>query len=66
MIIKSPTPGNWTWELMPEAEEYPAPVLHDAPSTRRSTVLGPDGEPITVDVPRRAMGFDLRPTGKRG
>ena len=35
-------------------------TLHDRPSERMSVILGPDGEPFRVPVPRMAIGFDLR------
>jgi len=61
MIDKKPTPGNWTeWsEKAFEGQNSPAPYLHDAPPNRTTQVLGPDGNPVRVDVPRRAIGFDL-------
>ena len=61
MINKTPT--GWTWHLEdnlgPSIEVIPA--LHDRPAARVSALLGPDGEPLLVPYPRRAIGFDLRP-----
>ncbi len=62
MIDKQPSPGNWTEYLMdayagPEAER---PSLSYRPSYRVSALLGPDGEPLLVPIPRVAIGFDLR------
>jgi hypothetical protein len=34
------------------------------PSHRVSELLGPDGEPLLVPFPRRAIGFDLRKRAK--
>ena len=68
MIDKTPTPGSWTDDIIePYDERFDvSPALHDTPSQRQSTVLGVDGEPMWIDVPRRALGFDLRPKGERG
>lgn len=67
MIDKKPTPGDYTdWVMEPYQDSgiYSAPMLHDTPPARKSSVLGPDGNPMMVDVPRRRIGFDL--TRKEG
>jgi hypothetical protein len=63
MIDKQPAPGDLTdWLMEPyEARDTPSPMLHDATPARVSSVLGPDGEPVMVDTPRRRMGFVLTP-----
>jgi hypothetical protein len=64
---KKPSPINWTdWCMEPyEGDTLPAPVLHDEPPHRQSSVLGADGDPMTISMPRRAIGFDLRPRQNR-
>lgn len=62
MIDKRPTPGDYTDFVM---EPYAdgggsAPMLHETIPARVSEVLGPDGNPVMVDLPRRKIGFDLR------
>lgn len=62
MIHRTPTPGDWSEDLVagydyPEAPEI---TIFDRPSERVSALLGPDGEPLMVQFPRRAIGFDLR------
>lgn len=61
MIDKRPTPGDLSeWMMEPyEGDSSPAPMLHEAVPSRASQVLGPDGEPVKVAVPRRKIGFDL-------
>ena len=61
MIDKKPTPGDLThWVMEPyEADSGPVPTLHEQNPARVSSVLGPDGSPVTVAVPRRKLGFDL-------
>lgn len=62
MIDKRPSPGDltdWVMEPYEPADAAPNPVLHDEYPFRHSAVLGADGEPLMVAVPRRAIGFDL-------
>ena len=61
MIDKMPTPGDMTDYLM---EPYSggngaSPMTFDRPSERVSALLGPDGEPLLVGIPRVRLGFDL-------
>jgi len=61
MIDKKPSPHDWTDGVM---EPYRGggvitPMLHESIPSRASQVLGPDGEPVRVAVPRRKIGFDL-------
>jgi hypothetical protein len=62
MYDKTPCPGNWTdyYDDFYSGVDTPAPLLHDAPPSRVTQVLGPDGKPVRVDTPRRVLGFDLR------
>lgn len=62
MYDKTPCPGNWTdhYDDVYSGGNSTAPMLHDVPPARITQVLGPDGNPVRVDVPRRAIGFDLR------
>lgn len=66
MIDKTPTPGDMTeWLMEPyEADHCPRPMLHDVPPVRSTGVLGPDGEEVSCDVPRRRMGFVLPHEGE--
>lgn len=67
MIDKRPTPGDMTqWVMEPYDRHVPdiCPTLHEEVPARRSSVLGPDGEPLMVGVPRPVIGFDLRPRRK--
>jgi len=66
MIDKRPTPGDLSDELIFPYDDRQecVPIIHDTPARRQSTILGPDGEPMWIDTPRRALGFDLRPTSK--
>lgn len=61
MIVKTPSLGDWTEEICEpfEADHSPRPTLHDTPPVRRTGVLGPDGEEVSVDIPRRRIGFVL-------
>lgn len=65
MVDNQPTPGNWTCDLMDQfdTEVNICPVLTEPIPSRPSEVLGPDGEPVSVDLPRRVIGFDLRARG---
>ena len=66
MIDKKPTPGNWT-DLSEEAysgDGLYAQMVHDVPPVRTSSILGPDGNPMQLDIPRRKIGFDLRRKAK--
>lgn len=60
MIDKKP--GDWSDELMDGIDERAKVhvTLYDREPSRKSAVLGPDGKPVTVDLPRRRIGFDLR------
>ena len=66
MIDKQPSFGNWTWDVEMPYEDRNAnagPVtLHDTPPVRQSCVLGPDGNPVLIDIPRRKIGFALTPS----
>lgn len=57
------TPHDWSYDLQPDENQAPAfvPMLHEPLPERSSCVLGPDGEPVTIAVPRYRMGFDLTP-----
>lgn len=60
--------SNWDWSLLDipnDMGECASPAVLDRPHERVSELLGPDGEPLLVAYPRRAIGFDLRPQ-KRG
>lgn len=61
MIDVKPTPGNWTdFSLQPYKEiQVNAPVLYDLVPAWKSKVLGPDGNPVMIPVPRNKLGFDL-------
>ena len=61
VIDVKPSSINYTdWLEEPyRANHTIAPTLHDTPPVRQSQVLGPDGEPVSVDMPRRRIGFDL-------
>jgi len=59
MINKTPT--GWTIDLeeMLGPEIGGEPLVHDREPSRQSSVLGPDGNPVSVPIPRQKMGFDL-------
>ncbi|MGK7753761.1 hypothetical protein [Roseovarius sp. C03] len=64
MIDRRPVPGNFTEHLEEDcglsgAPQAPSPTLLDTPPERKTGVLGPDGEPVSRDVPRRRLGFIL-------
>ena len=67
MIDRKPSPCDWSDPLLRpySGANTPAPYLHDRPSARVSSLLGPDGEPLLVPIPRRAIGFDLRARSDR-
>lgn len=68
MIDKRPAPGDLSdWVMTPYEDRSGdiQPAIFDRPSERVSALLGPDGEPLLVGIPRRAIGFDLRPSEKR-
>ena len=61
MIDRKPTPGDWTDSVM---EPYCgssgiSPMLNEPIPARVSEVLGPDGNPVLISVPRHRLGFDL-------
>lgn len=62
MIIRTPMIGDWSTDLDDgyDYQDTPEITVHDRPSERISALLGPDGEPLLVPIPRRAVGFDLR------
>lgn len=61
MIIRTST--GWHEELTDALgpEIAVEPLLFDREPSRLSQVLGPDGEPVKIDLPRRRAGFDLAP-----
>jgi hypothetical protein len=64
MIDKKPVYGDLTggWMMGPySGENAPAPTLTESIPSRPTEVLGPNGEKVHVAIPRRAVGFDLRP-----
>ena len=64
MIDKQPVDGDLTdgWMMSPySGENPPAPTLSETVPSRPTEVLGPDGNKVHVAIPRRAIGFDLRP-----
>ena len=44
-------------------QSYMTYEVFDMPHERVSALLGPDGETLMVQYPRRAIGFDLRQKG---
>lgn len=71
MIDRRPTPGNYTHLIEDDVglnnlPYNPTPNLHDVPPVRQSSVLGPDGNPLMVDVPRQRIGFVLPHQKRRG
>lgn len=54
------TQNEFYWPVLDHPAACPEPMLHDRPSERVSELLGMDGEPLLVPIPRHAMGFDLR------
>jgi hypothetical protein len=68
MIDKHPAQGNWTeWVEEQYGDTFAnagGVMLHDTPPVRTSCLLDLNGNPLTVDVPRRRLGFDLRPSTK--
>lgn len=60
MIWISPALGNWTDDIVePARDGYIATQVSEAEPSRPSSLLGPDGEPLRVDLPRGRMGFVL-------
>ncbi len=59
MIDKKPGDSLHEWPSYWDGWQS-EPQIDHRPSERISALLGPDGEPLMVPIPRRAMGFDLR------
>lgn len=59
--------SNVDWSLFDIGFDEPLQSIgvFDRPHERVSALLGPDGEPLMVQYPRRAIGFDLTPRGKK-
>lgn len=57
------TQAGHYWPELENLEPCPQPQLWHRPSERISELLGPDGEPLTVQYPRNRIGFDLTPKG---
>lgn len=64
MIDRRPVPGDltdWYDDVISASPMHEPPQLTDTWPERKSSVLGPDGEPVRYNVPRRKIGFNLRP-----
>ena len=64
MIFRTTMPGNWTDELEPYYEYAAAFTVSETTPHRYSAILGLDGEPLRIDLPRRRAGFVLPHEGK--
>lgn len=63
MIDKNPS-DSFDWDGDPIGPDVAVcPLVHDREPRGRTSVLGPDGEPMSVDIPRRRIGFVL---GRKG
>lgn len=65
MIDKKP--NDWSEDLVDAMGwcDPVVPILHEEAPSRRSGVLGPDGEPVMLGLPRRRIGFDLTKRSQR-
>ncbi|MGB0928883.1 MAG: hypothetical protein ACPGVA_16845 [Pikeienuella sp.] len=68
MIDRRPSTGDWSDDLMEpfHGHSTPAPMVHDSDPVRKTELLDPSGEPLSINIPRCALGFDLRKRPSKG